>query len=113
MSVEDPDDIGRDEALLERLLQAVARADRQSALELAGQAEKAGIDHPLVLVLAAEAAEAQGQDLRATDLLRSAIEIAPEQAETWRRLSLVLGKTGQLEQARAAADQALALSPNV
>ena len=50
------------EDMLADLMEAVGRADRDRALPLAVRAEAAGLNHPLVLVLAAEAAEQRGED---------------------------------------------------
>ena len=99
------------EAMLADLMEAVGRADRERALPLAARAEAAGLNHPLVLVLAAEAAEERGDNARAATLLERAAALAPDQAEAWRRLAAVYGRLGRLERARAAADRALALAP--
>jgi tetratricopeptide (TPR) repeat protein len=99
------------EAMLADLMEAVGRGDRAHALPLAARAEAAGLSHPLVLVLAAEAAEERGEDARAAILLERAAALAPDQAEAWRRLAAVYGRLGRLERARAAADRALALAP--
>jgi len=99
------------EAILADLQEAVRRADREGALALATRGEAAGLNHPLVLVLAAEAAEGRGEDARAATLLQRAAALAPDQAETWRRLAIVLGRLGRIERARAAADRAIALAP--
>ncbi|HEY2049872.1 MAG TPA: sulfotransferase, partial [Caulobacteraceae bacterium] len=80
------------------------------ALVLADRAEAAGLEHPLILTLAAEASEARGDDEWAASLLQSAVELGPDQAETWRRLATVQGRLGLLEPARAAAERALALA---
>jgi Tfp pilus assembly protein PilF len=100
------------EAMLAELMEAVGRADRDRALPLAVRAEAAGLNHPLVLVLAAEAAEQRGEDARAATLLERAAARAPDQAEAWRRLTAVYGRLGRLERARAAAERALALAPD-
>jgi Tfp pilus assembly protein PilF len=99
-------------AMLADLMEAVSRADRDRALPLAARAEAAGLNHPLVLVLAAEAAEQRGEDARAAILLERAAAQAPDQAESWRRLAAVYGRLGRLERARAAAERALALEPD-
>ncbi len=99
------------EAMLADLMEAVGWADRERALPLAARAEAAGLNHPLVLVLAAEAEEERGDNARAATLLERAAALAPDQAEAWRRLAAVYGRLGRLERARAAADRALALAP--
>jgi Tfp pilus assembly protein PilF len=99
------------EVLFASLLDAVRRGDREAALALAERGEAADLEHPLILVLAAEGAEGRGEDARAARLLQRAVELAPGQAEAWRRLAAVLGRLGLLEAARTAADRALALAP--
>jgi tetratricopeptide (TPR) repeat protein len=99
------------ETLFADLLDAVAQGERARALELAERGEAADLEHPLILTLAGEAAEARGDDDRAAALLQRSVEMAPDQAEAWRRLAIVLGRLGLLDPARAAADRALTLAP--
>jgi Tfp pilus assembly protein PilF len=99
------------ETLFSDLREAVQRGERERALVLAERCEAADLEHPLILTLAAEAAEARGDDERAAGLLRRAIDLAPDQAEAWRRFAVVLGRLGLLEPARTAADHALSLAP--
>ncbi|HSZ51319.1 MAG TPA: sulfotransferase [Caulobacteraceae bacterium] len=100
------------ETLFSDLREAVQRGERERALDLAERCEAADLEHPLILTLAAEAAEARADDERAAGLLRRAIDLAPEQAEAWRRFAVVLGRLGLLEPARTAADHALSLAPD-
>src|SRR5580704_13387078 len=110
MSADDPSSPEEGQAILDRLIQLVGRGDREGALELAVRCEAFGEDHPLVLVLAAEAAEGQ-DDARAAHLLQRTVALDPDQGEAWRRLAGVLGRLGRLEQARVAADRALTFAP--
>ena len=100
-----------DEAQFEAILDAVRRADRAAALRLAKQAAEQGLDHPLVLVLAAEGAEETGDLRRAATWLAQATVDAPEDGETWRRYATVLARLEQYEPALAAFKRALEILP--
>lgn len=99
-------------AYAQRLMAAVARADRTGALDLAAEAMAAGDRHPLVLMLAAEGLEEAGQFAHALDLLREALPSAPEEPELLRRLGMLLARQGMLLEARAALEKAAELMPD-
>ncbi len=97
---------------VKRVMERVAQADRAGALALAGQAFVKGERHPLVVVLAAEQAEAADDPGRAIQMLRDGVGDAPDEPEAWRRLGVLLGRTGQHVEARAALEQADMLWPD-
>ena len=95
------------------ILAAVTREDRAAAARLAKAALGRGVEHPLVLVLVAEALEAEGDEPQAVALLRKAAGLAPDGLEVWRRLGRLLAAQGMLAEAAAAFDEALAIDPDV
>ncbi len=97
---------------VKRVMERVAQADRAGALALAGQAFVKGERHPLVVVLAAEQVEAADDPGRAIQMLRDVVADAPDEPEPWRRLGVLLGRTGQHIEARAALEEADMLWPD-
>lgn len=89
----------------ERVMERVSRADRNGALELASQAFAGGDRHPLIVMLAAETIEAT-DPARAIQMLRAVTAEQPDEPEPWRRLGVLLARTGQHEEARAALEEA-------
>lgn len=96
----------------QRVMAAVARADRTGALDLATEALAAGDRHPLVLMLAAERLEEIGQLAGALELLREAVSLAPEEPELLRRFGMTLAGQGVLPEAREALEGAASLVPD-
>jgi tetratricopeptide (TPR) repeat protein len=82
--------------------QAIARAS--AALE-------AGLEHPLVLNLAALGLERQGRDEEAERLLRKAVRLAPRDTACRNALGLCLMKLGRPRQALEEFDRVLAQQP--
>jgi len=72
-----------------------------------------GYEHPLVLVLVAEGLEAEGRDPEAVVVLEEALELAPEEAEVWRRYGVALARSGRAAQALEALTRSLELRPEV
>lgn len=90
----------------ERVMERVQRADRNGALELASQAYMSGDRHPLIVMLTAETIEATGDFARAIPMLRAVVQETPDEPEPWRRLGILLARTGQHAEARAAFEEA-------
>src|ERR1700693_5831422 len=88
---------------------AVRRQDRPLAINLAARALKRGVNHPLVLVLAAEGLEERGNTEQALDLLRAATRAAPKNKVAWMRLAPLLARLRKFEEAATAFDAALAV----
>jgi len=107
----DPSEI-IDEDLVD-IIDAVGRQDRDGAISLAAAAFERGVDHPLVLMLAAEGLDANGRGREALDLLRRVTSEEPGEAEGWRRLGATLAGQGDLTEARRAFEQALSIDPEV
>ena len=97
---------------LESIIAAVRRQDRPAAMSQAIEALTRGLEHPLVLLLAAEGLEDRGEDRQALELLHKATHLAPDEAEGWRRLGVLLAKKGMLNDAVAAFDEALDIDPD-
>lgn len=100
-----------DDGDLADIVAAVAREDRPAAASLAKAALGRGLEHPLVLVLVAEALETEGDPSQAAALLQKAAALAPDGLEVWRRLGRLLAAQGMQTEAAAAFDQALAIAP--
>jgi|GEM_PF-244048 len=100
----------RDE--LAKIEDAVARADRNLAIDLAIAALGRGIDPPLVLRLVAEGLEQDGRPADALGLLNQATTAAPLDAEGWGQFGRVLASRGRFPEALAALENALAIDPN-
>jgi tetratricopeptide (TPR) repeat protein len=98
---------------LDEIVAAVAAQDREGAIRLAAKAFEDGLDHPLVLLLAAEGMEADGRGPEAVLLLRRIVADAPGEAEGWRRLGGALAGQGQPAEAMQVLEHALGLDPDV
>jgi len=92
--------------------EAVRRGDRPQALNLAARALKRGVNHPLVLVLAAEGLEERGHAQPAIDLLRAATSAAPGHRVAWIRLAALLARQRRFREAAAAFNAVLDLDPD-
>ncbi len=97
--------------IFESIVGAVRSENRPLALTLAVDGLRRGLDDPLVLVLAAEAATDDKDFARARRNLERAAALAPEEAETWRRLGESLVSLGEPEAAYSALIRALELQP--
>ena len=91
---------------------AIAAADRDRALLLAANAWKAGDAQPLVLMLAAERLDDQGEQTKALELLRLALEQEQDESELWRRYGQQLVKAGRLAEGVEAFEEALDIDPD-
>ena len=100
------------DALFDAIVAAVQAADRPLALRRAVHAVGRGLDDPLALMLAAESATETGDHPSARGLLSRAAALAPEEAETWRRLGETLVAEGRLNEADEALGRALELQPD-
>jgi Flp pilus assembly protein TadD len=98
---------------LEGVVEAIAEADRDLALRRAVAAYQNGAEHPLILMLVAEALEFDGRSYEALALLRRVTAEASQEPEAWRRLGTTLARLGMIADARMAFESALALSPDV
>jgi len=95
-----------------RIEQAARGADRGVAINLAVEALRRGVRHPLVWTLVAEGLEAQGRLPEALKLLQRATALAPDDARAWFGLGRVLFSLGRREEAGAVLDRGLTLSPD-
>ena len=91
---------------LSEIMAAVRQEDRPRALALAVAAWRGGGSHPLVLMLAAEALEAQGEADQAIGLLKAALAVSDE-PELWRRYGAALARGQQFADAAEAFEEAL------
>jgi Flp pilus assembly protein TadD len=98
--------------VFEAIIAAVGRGERKRALHMAEAALRYFMDEPLVLLLAAESLDEQGRALEALGLLTRASEIAPEQAEVWRRLGAMMVRQGRTRDALGAFETALGIEPD-
>lgn len=105
-----PEDIDPE---LTEIVAAIGAQDREGALRLAVKAFEDGLEHPLVLLLAAEGMEADGRGAEAILLLRRVVADAPGEAEGWRRLGGALAGQSQLAEAMQALEHALDIDPDV
>jgi tetratricopeptide (TPR) repeat protein len=106
--------LNTDEAdrVFEAIVAAVARGERKQALHMAEAAVRYFMDEPFVLLLAAESLDEQGRPLETLSLLTRATEIAPEQAEVWRRLGAMMVREGRTRDALGAFEKALDIEPD-
>jgi tetratricopeptide (TPR) repeat protein len=95
-----------------RIEQAVGGADRGVAINLAVEALRRGVRHPLVWTLVAEGLESQGRLPEALNLLQRASALAPDDARVWFGLGRVLFPLGRREEAGVVLDRGLTLSPD-
>ena len=95
---------------LAAILEAVRREDRAEALRLSLEAWRAGVVHPLVLMLAAEALQAAGEGAQAVALLERALDLTDE-PEIWRRYGVALLGQERATDAVAAFEEALDIEP--
>ncbi len=91
---------------------AVARGDRNLAIDLAIRALGRDIEHPLVLNLVAEGLEEDGRSADAAGLLQRATKLAPYDAKSHSRFGRLALRLGGREEAMAAHQAALALAPD-
>ena len=91
---------------------AIGRADREEALRLAHAAYLRGEVHPLILALAAELIDAGGGLDEAIDLTGRAVDLAPDEAELWRRYGVLLSRRGHSPQSLQAFEEALDIAPD-
>ena len=90
---------------------ALTRGDVAAAGTLATQALAEGIEHPMVLSLAAGRLEEADRRDQALPLLRRAKALAPQAPGMWNALGLCLSGSGRYAEAAAEFDGALALDP--
>ncbi len=95
-----------------RIEQAARGADRGVAINLAVEALRRGVRHPLVWTLVAEGLEGQGRLPEALNLLQRATALAPDDARVWFGLGRVLFSLDRREEAGVALDRGLTLSPD-
>jgi tetratricopeptide (TPR) repeat protein len=100
-----------DRATLRAIHGAITGGDIARAQAMATRALAEGIEHPMVLDLAAGHLEAQGQLDRACALLARAAEIAPQAPGIRNAYGLVLQRLDRSEQALAEFDAVLAIDP--
>ena len=91
--------------------EAARGADRLLAINMAIDAFRSGVGHPLVWDLVAEGLEMQGRKTEALRLLRLSADAAPGVAQTWFRLGRILFSMDRRVEARDALDRGLAISP--
>jgi tetratricopeptide (TPR) repeat protein len=96
----------------QRIMDAIGGADRERALNLATSAWQTGDEQPLVLMLAAERLEEQGDQSRALDLLGRALAQEEDEPELWRRYGQLLTKAGRLGDSIKAFEEALVIDPD-
>jgi tetratricopeptide (TPR) repeat protein len=92
-----------------RIVDAIKRADRSTALAVATDAWNAGDRTPLVLMLAAEQLEDDGRAEEALALLREAVDAERDEPELWRRFAIASEAAGNLEDALHGWDEAVDL----
>ena len=98
--------------IFDAIVAAVARGERKRALHMAEAALRYFMDEPLVLLLAAESLDEQDRAPEALSLLTRAAEIAPEQAEVWRRIGALMVRQGRTRDALGAFEKALGIEPD-
>jgi len=98
-------------ARLAAIEEAARGADRLLAINMAIDAFRSGVGHPLVWDLVAEGLEMQGRKTEALRLLRLSADAAPGVAQTWFRLGRILFSMDRRVEARDALDRGLAISP--
>lgn len=101
------------DTLFDEIAQSFERGDRERAMSLAVAALEQGLDDPLVLLLAAEALEAQGRAPEGLELLRQAAEFVPDEAEVWYCLGTMLIRQGLEEEGLSQLKTALSLHPDL
>lgn len=99
--------------LFDEIAQSFERGDREKAISLAVAALEQGLDEPLVLLLAAEAREADGRGAEGIELLRKAAEFAPDEAEVWYCLGTMLIRQGREDEGLSNLAIALSLQPDL
>jgi tetratricopeptide (TPR) repeat protein len=99
--------------VFEAIVAAVTRGDRGQAHRLAIAGLREFMDEPLVLLLASEGLDEQGQVQEALTLLERAAQIVPEQAEVWRRLGGAMVRQARLADGLAAFEKALEIQPDI
>jgi len=98
-------------AILARIEDATRSADRVIAINLAVDALRRGVRHPLVWGLVAEGLEMQGRRPEALRLLQTSVAAAPGEAQAWFRLGRMLFSMDRRVEAREALDRGLAIAP--
>lgn len=114
MNLREGQSLDSDEAdrIFDAIVAAVARGERKRALQMAEVALRYFMDEPLVLLLAAESLDEQDRAPEALSLLTRAAEIAPEQAEVWRRIGASRVRQGRTRDALGAFEKALGIEPD-
>jgi tetratricopeptide (TPR) repeat protein len=103
----------RDRERLRAVHAALTGGDVAGAGALAASALADGIEHPMVLSLAAGRLEEAGRRHEALALLRRAKALAPQAAGVWNAVGLCLSGCGLYAEAVAEFDGALALDPGL
>src|SRR3954462_6056328 len=114
MSTSPPPAEERSEEQRERLrpvTAAMTNGNIEAAGELAAAALADGIEHPMVLSLAAGRLEEAGRREEALVLLQRAKALAPQAAGVWNAVGLGLSGCGRYAQAIPEFDGAIALDP--
>jgi Tfp pilus assembly protein PilF len=108
-----PGDRAADLATLEAVRSAAQRGEHARAAELARVALAAGLEHPLLLNVVALAVEQQGQLVRAEQLLRRAVQIAPTDIGARNALGLLLLRQERPQEALTQFETILAANPQL
>jgi tetratricopeptide (TPR) repeat protein len=98
-------------ARLAEIEEASRGTDRISVINMAVDALKQGVRHPLVWALVAEGLEIQGRKAEALHLLQLSADAAPGVAQTWFRLGRILFSLDQRVEARDALNRGLTIAP--
>ncbi|HEY1605396.1 MAG TPA: sulfotransferase [Allosphingosinicella sp.] len=107
-----PERTEADREKLRAIHAALTGGDMARAGALAAQALAEGIEHPMVLSLAAGRLEEAGRREEALPLLRRAKALAPRAPGVWNALGLCLSGCGLYAEAIAEFDGAIALAPD-
>jgi tetratricopeptide (TPR) repeat protein len=104
-------DAAADRATLQAIQAAAQARDFPRAAALADEALKGGLEHPMVLNLAALKAEQDGRFDDAMKALERAVQIAPQDIGARNALGLILARTERYREALAVFDGVVALAP--
>jgi tetratricopeptide (TPR) repeat protein len=101
------------EAVMSAIAADIKAGRHDEAIVRARSALEAGLEHPLVLNLAALGLEREGRDEEAERLLRKAVRLAPRDTACRNALGLCLMKLGRPRQALEEFDRVLAQQPSL
>lgn len=105
-------DPAADRARLQAINAAAQSRDFARAAEMADAALKDGLEHPMVLNLAALKAEQEGRFDDALKVLQRAVQIAPQDIGARNALGLILTRTERYREALEVFDSVVAMQPD-